>query len=285
MTNTESPRLAVTPGEWYTSDMLATMSTDLRQMNEIPEVIGAMNDYRTVWGFSQIDSAAVDYGAVELEDLIFRRTSFPPDEFSAGRDGDYMKYCRTVWGFPQIDSAAVDCGAVELDDLIFRRMSFPPDDLSTGRDGDYIWLALLTGLSVRTRSVTGSLRFGSPHRLVCSCFCSTIISLCWIESVDVSQGRHCRTPDNCYSRRTLCIGGYLIIPSVIVILIICCCFGIFRVRDMASDGLHDREQAGSSYAPSGPLPGTFLGPALDIRSEKFYDLAPDIPDVSGLASC
>ena len=28
--------------------------------------------------------------------------------------------------------------------------------------------------------------------------------------------------------------------------------------------------------------GTFLGPALDIRSERLHDLAPDIPDVMGL---
>ena len=109
-------------------------------MNGIPDVIGAMNDCRIVWGFPQIDSAAVDCGAVELDDLTFRRTSFPPDEFFAGRDGDYMKDCSIVWGFPQIDSAAVDygAGAVELDDLIFRRTSFPPDKLSAGRDGDYI---------------------------------------------------------------------------------------------------------------------------------------------------
>ena len=46
---------------------------------------------------------------------------------------------------------------------------------------------------------------------------------------------------------------------------------------MASCGLPDREQAGS-------LPGTFLGPSLDIRSEKLYDLAPDIPDVMGLTA-
>ena len=216
MTNTDSPRLAVTPGEWYASDMLKTMRTDMRQMNGIPEVIGAMYD------------------------------------------------CRTVWGFPQIDSTTVDCCTVELDDLIFRRTSFPLDKLSAGRDGDYIWLALLAGLSVRTRSVTGSLCFGSPHRLVCSCFCSTILSLRWLESVDVPQGRHCRmtvcrnTPDICSSYRTLCIEGYLFKPSVIVILIIWCCFGVFRVRDMASDGLPDREQAGPSCAPSGPLPGTFL---------------------------
>ena len=62
-----------------------------------------------------------------------------------------------VRGFPQIDSAAVVCdtGAVELDDVIFRLTSFPPDELSAGQDGDYIWLALLAGLSVHTRSVTG----------------------------------------------------------------------------------------------------------------------------------
>ena len=34
--------------------------------------------------------------------------------------------------------------------------------------------------------------------------------------------------------------------------------------------------------PSEPLPGTFLSLALDLRSEKLYDLAPDIPDVMGL---
>ena len=56
------------------------MNTDLRQTNGIPDVIGAMKDCRPVWGFPQIDSAAVDCGAVELNDMIFRHTSFPPDE-------------------------------------------------------------------------------------------------------------------------------------------------------------------------------------------------------------
>ena len=31
-----------------------------------------------------------------------------------------------------------------------------------------------------------------------------------------------------------------------------------------------------------PLPGTFLGLALDMRSDRLYDLIPDIPDVMGL---
>ena len=105
---TESPRLAVTPGEWYTSDLLATMSTGFRQMENITNVIGAVKlDCRTVWGFPQIDSAAVGGGAVELNDMYFRRTSFP-----------------------QIDSCTVSSGVVELDDMNFRRMSFPPDKFS-----------------------------------------------------------------------------------------------------------------------------------------------------------
>ena len=106
-----------------------------------------------------MNSAAVDCNAVDLDDLIFRRLSFPPEELSAGRDGNY--------GFPKIDSAAVDygTGAVELDDLIFRRMSFPPDDFSAARNGDYIWRDLWTGLSVCNRSVTGSHGFGSSQSL------------------------------------------------------------------------------------------------------------------------
>ena len=31
-----------------------------------------------------------------------------------------------------------------------------------------------------------------------------------------------------------------------------------------------------------PLPGTFLGLALDLRSDRLYDLVNDIPDVMGL---
>ena len=54
---TESPRLTVTPGAWYASDLLATTSTGFRQMDDIPKVMDAVKlDYRTVRGFPQIAS-------------------------------------------------------------------------------------------------------------------------------------------------------------------------------------------------------------------------------------
>ena len=101
MTNMDSPRLAVTAGEWYASDTLTPISRDLRQMNGCG----------TGWDFPQCDSTAVDCNAVELDELTFRRPNFPPEEFPAGGD---------------------TCGVVMLDDLIF-----PPHELSAGRDGIY----------------------------------------------------------------------------------------------------------------------------------------------------
>ena len=141
----------------------------------------------------------------------------------------------------------------------------------------------LASSSVRIRSVTGSLLVGSSHRLVRSCLYSAVLSLRWIESADVLQCRHLQmvvghsTPDICSSNWTVRVEIYLLLPCVTVILIICCCFRIFWVRDMAPDGLTIREQAR-------PLPGTFLGPSLDIGSERLYDLASDIPDVMGLGA-
>ena len=97
----DSPRLTVTPGEWYASDVLTQIRRDLRHTYDI--------------------SAAVDCNTIELNDLIFHRLSLPPEDVSAWRDGNY--------GSPKIDSAAADSGAVELDDLIFRRLSFPRKNL------------------------------------------------------------------------------------------------------------------------------------------------------------
>ena len=101
-------------------------------MNGFVRIIGAMCDYKTAEIFPQLDSAAADCSAVELDDIIVRRTSFPPDEFSAGRDSVYMIDCNTEWGFPRIDSAVADGGVVGLVDLVFRRTYFPLDELSAG---------------------------------------------------------------------------------------------------------------------------------------------------------
>ena len=149
--STDSPRLAVTPGEWYASETIWTIRIDLRQRNGFTRIIGALCDCWTVGCCPQLDSAAVDCGAVGLDDLIFRRTSFPPNDYSAGCDQTYTEDYSIVRGFPHlesaVDAAAADCGTVELVDLIVRRMSFPPDDLSAGRDGDYIWKDLWTSSS------------------------------------------------------------------------------------------------------------------------------------------
>ena len=74
MITTDSPRLTVTPGEWYADDVFTQTRRDLRLPYDI--------------------SAAVDCNAVVRNDLIFRRLSLPPEDVSAGRDGKY--------GFPRL---------------------------------------------------------------------------------------------------------------------------------------------------------------------------------------
>ena len=107
MRNMDSPRLAVTLGEWYDSDTLTPLSRDLRQMYDIPEVMGAILDCRTAWDFHQFDCSAF-----ELDDMTFRRPVFPPEKVPAGGN---------------------TCGMVMLDDLIFRRTSYPPDGMESTR--------------------------------------------------------------------------------------------------------------------------------------------------------
>ena len=96
-------------------------------------MMGVMCDFTTAEVFTQIDSTAADCGVGELDDFLFLRTSFPPNELFAGRDGNYTEEYSTVWGSPHIDYGA---GAVELDDLIFlrtsfRRTSYPPGEMET----------------------------------------------------------------------------------------------------------------------------------------------------------
>ena len=66
-------------------------------------------EYSIVRGFphfeSAVDTDAADCGVVELVDLIVRRTSFLPDELSAGRDGDYI--WRDLWTGPSVCNRSV----------------------------------------------------------------------------------------------------------------------------------------------------------------------------------
>ena len=55
--------------------------------------------------------------------------------------------------------------------------------------------------------------------------------------------------------------------------------GSFMASGRSSSAM---DQAGPSSASSAPIPGSFLGLALDMRSDRLYDLVPDIPDVMGL---
>ena len=113
MITADSPQLAVTPGEWYASVMLTLLSRDLRQLNS------AMLNSGTELGFSQVDSATADSGAVEMDDLIFRRLSLPPEDVSAGCDGNYGWLSFPPEEFAaRWDTAAAACGAVKLDDMI-----------------------------------------------------------------------------------------------------------------------------------------------------------------------
>ena len=104
MIPTTSPRLTVTPGEWYGSDVLTQIRHELRDARDI--------------------SAAVDCNAVIQSDLISRRLCLPPEEVSAGRD--------ETNNFPETDCAAADSDAADMNDLISRRLCLPSEEVSAG---------------------------------------------------------------------------------------------------------------------------------------------------------
>ena len=70
------PRLPVARLDWMTSFSPHEFSARRASAGRDGDF---MMDCRTVWGFPRINSAVVDCGAVELNDLIFRRTSFPQE--------------------------------------------------------------------------------------------------------------------------------------------------------------------------------------------------------------
>ena len=83
----------------------------------------------------------------------------------------------------------------------------------------------------------------------------------------------------CRCRQCLISPGNLV-WIVLVILYISYCFVVGSF--LSSGRLFVMDQAGPSSASSAPLLGTFLGLALDMASNKQYDLVQDIPDVMRL---
>ena len=81
ITDTDSPRLAVTPGDWCVNETIRIIRTDLHQANEFAKIMSTMCDDKTAEVFPQLDAATA-----ELDNLIICHTRFSPDKFSAGHD-------------------------------------------------------------------------------------------------------------------------------------------------------------------------------------------------------
>ena len=183
-------------------------------------------------------------------------------------------------------------------DSNFPRASFPPGELCAERQ-DYIRRASLTGSPVCMGTVTGSLLFGSPRRLVRGSSCSTLFLPRWtdeLEGIPVCgrwtsvrwQNVHAYllvTFDYCFfsldlssNRLVLCRYGQCVIYPGTIVLFYCLVVARFLLSDVSSA----MEQAGPSSGSSALLDGTFLHLLLDLASDQLYDLAPEIPDVMGL---
>ena len=59
-------------------------------------------------------------------------------------------------------------------------------------------------------------------------------------------------------------------------------FGVVVYNVVRKKKLPTVDRAGAAPTTSTPVLGTFLGLALDLGSDRLYDLVDDIPDVMGL---
>ena len=160
-------------------------------------------------------------------------------------------------------------------------------------------------------TVTGSLLFGSPHRRERGCSRSTLLGLLQFDGLVTLNCRF--TPaiitsvlttgsgssfsgacviarweryllgqdrsEFCWCAQCFSPPGNL---ACIVLVVIYLSYSLVGGSFLSSGRASAMDQAGPSSASSGPLPGTFLGLALDMGSDKLYDLVQDIADVMGL---
>ena len=172
----------------------------------------------------------------------------------------------------------------------------------------------MTGMPVCTQTVTGSLLFGSPHRLVrvlpirrCF-FIGGVVNLRRFQLADDGPGSVYRAVHayllvtfDCFFFSSGLIGGTVITATGILFargrfvlgryrqcltysgtlaFVFFCCL----VRDgfRSSDISNTMEEAGPSLTYSAPLAKTFLRLSLDLASDQLYDLPPEIPNIMGL---
>ena len=235
----------------------------------------------------------------------FPRPQFPPCGARALPSNSHSPghKCTTDLGFPWASHTPGEKCAAELD---FPRASLTPGECCAEELG-YIRPALLVESPVYAWTVTGSLLFGSPHRRVRGCFRSTL--LCHprvdglvtlncrfppaiITSVLISTGSglsfhwacaiaHWERDLNGHDRSKYCRCRQCLVPPGNLTWIVLAV--IYLSHSFLSSGrLPAMDQVGTSSVSSAPLSGTFLGLALDLRSDKLHDLVQDIPDVMGL---
>ena len=110
--------------------------------------------------------------------------------------------------------------------------------------------------------------------------CGWVISVClvsdWVTSLRISPqtctGHTATAFAFAFSGSNVdCAGWVLALLSLGVVV-------YHVVRKKAASG----GPGGAASTSSTPLPGTFLGLALDLASDRLYDLVDDIPDVMGL---
>ena len=92
--------------------------------------------------------------------------------------------CKIDLGFPRASCTPVEMCAVDSN---FPRATFPSGELCVERQ-DYIRRASLTGSPVCTRTVTGSLLFRSPNRLVRGSSCSMLFLPRWTDELEDIPG-------------------------------------------------------------------------------------------------